>query len=92
LKLAFESEKAIEHQQPKTLINSDNEFSAQKDSRIYTAYIISSIIYEFFISTTSLKISGVASQFAMQNSGIAPPEVEVYNSFAIPKSVKSNGI
>jgi hypothetical protein len=38
---------------------------------------------------TSLKISGVASQFAMQNSGIATPEVEVYSSFDIPKSVKN---
>jgi hypothetical protein len=43
---------------------------------------------------TSLKITGVASQFAMQNSGIANTraEVEVYSSFAIPKCVESNGI
>jgi hypothetical protein len=41
---------------------------------------------------SSLKISGVASQFAMQNSGIATPEGEVYSSFATPKSVKSDGI
>jgi hypothetical protein len=37
-------------------------------------------------SYPSLKISGVASQFAMQNSGNATPEVEVHSSFAIPKS------
>jgi hypothetical protein len=41
---------------------------------------------------SSLEISGVALQFAMQNSGIATSEVEVHSSFAIPKSVKSNGI
>jgi hypothetical protein len=40
----------------------------------------------------TLKISGVASQFAMQNPGIATPEVEVHSSFAIPRSVESNGI
>jgi hypothetical protein len=43
-------------------------------------------------STSILKISGVVSQFAMQNSGIVTPEVEVHSSFAIPKSVKYNGI
>jgi hypothetical protein len=41
---------------------------------------------------TNLKISGVASQFAMQNSEIATPEVEAHSSFAIPKSVESIGI
>jgi hypothetical protein len=40
--------------------------------------------------TASLKISAVASQ--LQNSGIATREVELNSSFAIPKSVKSNGI
>jgi hypothetical protein len=40
----------------------------------------------------SLKISGVALQFAMQNSGNATPEVEMHSRFAIPRSVKSNGI
>jgi hypothetical protein len=44
------------------------------------------------MSTPSLKICGVTSQFAMQNSGIATPVVEMYSSFAMPKSVKSNGI
>jgi hypothetical protein len=33
-------------------------------------------------------VSHDASQFAMQNSGIATSEVEVHSSFAIPNSVK----
>jgi hypothetical protein len=61
--------------------------------------VVTLCIWKYFFTAgfapciTSLKIiSGVASQFAMQNSGIAAPEVEVYSSFAIPKSVKSIGI